>query len=824
MISKHRFSTFILSSLVASSLACLSGTACSSADAADPVSPPEPVDAREEPFATSGVERVIPIRVHRLRNATTPDALTDADVERAIDYLNAVYLPAGVQFTLRGVSRHAVGSRWYDFNRKTSAPWNGAGDGMDDDLVAKVWQGACAVSSNGTEDPLAKLRRAVETCDTERDAIQMFVPDALTGGDFGTLPQEGRMVLLDTGAIQGQHGTVAHEVGHYFGLPHTFRTMGPNDQPLPFDQSTNPELGPQVLRVEDGQPIRPSDFWDLFYARPNGVTKFFNGPVEAAACEGDPACRESMVPINDYAEPANANGSRNPCGATGDGVAQNNCCVEKNPTSDTFTFKCRVAGIDYDDTATLSNGAPNPLLGKMFFRYGGDSASSFRRGVNAMSYVSGGAWAPAILQTSHYVSFSASQIHRIRQALRYDHFGTGRRRLGAPAATPSRRALDLDGDGRRDLVTFNAKTGEFDVRLSCLKTTPLGSKLRWQQPAAALTGFGSGLTSLSAAVADFDGDGREDLGVYGIGSDGLGYWEYCTAHQTACGYQCGTKTRVQFGGRDMTPLPGLDMDGNPQTGEVAVFQGGSFYWRGVNAGGITNSPPYTIVSVSGGAPVPVKLADGDAATDLVTWSPGDNAYHYKSSVDGFSAERVVALYSGSVSPLLLPFTPAGTTSIRSALGGWTAGSASSGQLGSFLASWAPPLSTVAVCQHGGEGSLPLPGFFDQDGDGFGDAVVAGVNYDWSMRLLYRKTFSPGGCGAASSYLSTHAFSRRAVVFAVPSLDGDALDDVAIFEPGAGASATKGGWDVTVLQSSVQYSAAPSSQVRLSMGSNNSLPL
>ena len=82
--------------------------------------------------------------------------------------------------------------------------------------------------------------------------------------------------------------------------------------------------------------------------------------------------------------------------------------------------------------------------------------------------------------------------------------------LGPPAGQPNAlRLADLDGDGRRDVVTENVGGSAFGV---VRNLTPEGGELR-STTFAPLEAFGPATTLPGLAVADLDGDGRVDVVV-----------------------------------------------------------------------------------------------------------------------------------------------------------------------------------------------------------------------------------------------------------------------------------------------------------------------
>ena len=84
----------------------------------------------------------------------------------------------------------------------------------------------------------------------------------------------------------------------------------------------------------------------------------------------------------------------------------------------------------------------------------------------------------------------------------------------AVGTTPVASTLvDLNGDGRLDLVVANSASNSISVLLN---TTPVGSSTL---TFAAQQTFAVGKGPFSVAVGDFNGDGKPDLAIANQGSD-----------------------------------------------------------------------------------------------------------------------------------------------------------------------------------------------------------------------------------------------------------------------------------------------------------------
>ncbi|MFT4968443.1 MAG: hypothetical protein ACI9O4_000172 [Chitinophagales bacterium] len=139
----------------------------------------------------------IPIRLHIVRETNGTGGVSLDDVHEGVAYLNAYYLPAGIEFYFCGTSPNFINnSQFYDFQ-------------------------------NTEENALAAA--AGET----NNAINMYFVDEIdnTGGlsytaGYAYTPANSvvttRIVMRNANVAEGS--TIVHEMGHHFALLHTFET------------------------------------------------------------------------------------------------------------------------------------------------------------------------------------------------------------------------------------------------------------------------------------------------------------------------------------------------------------------------------------------------------------------------------------------------------------------------------------------------------------------------------------------------------------------------------------------------------------------------
>lgn len=592
------------------------------------------------PLTIAAEQRIVPLRfVTPITAATDTNVDSVGEIEESIAQANRVWKAAGVQFVLHSYRRVVMptfgGWLYADATHPTvpEQQWSAVRA-----QVQSVFPSAPPTFPVGSSSrfPLEWLLHSAYMY-APSDAIFVWLmkcrPDALDGDPGGNVcgsqsdgPAGARAMVLSDASIGGTNLTLAHELGHFFGVSHT-------DGAGAVDPST-------------GSPTTYADFWEFFYKPGVGTTThlFFNTKDEALPFVS------VVEPINRWGDSDGAafDPAEDPVGGPAYPARTTLSACTNNGTSlscDVQRCACP-AGWGCGTGDNLCHAPPpNPPASIRMEPYDHNS-QELQRGltanlaggpsINVMSYRGGlGPFADVLTH------FSSSQIIQIRKHFEFDvpvsaagadyYSGSGKRpNLGQRRPHQPHAKLDFDGDGRRDVAfwippTTAAGTGEFQVLLSTQSFVNLPAKrLR-------ITGFGK-LGDIPV-LGDYTGDDRTDVAMYrpgGVAGTGEGTdasaWYWCATPTVAAGatVACTSPLSMTFGTRAETPLPGLRL--GSANHYFTVFDGATNTWRWRPSA----CPPFpqacvktaTLPALDGSNEPIAGLFDGDDLTDLVSFNAG----------------------------------------------------------------------------------------------------------------------------------------------------------------------------------------------------------
>lgn len=745
----------------------------------------ERISARDQAYTSRGIERVIPLRFISV-SWTDPPAFNET-VDNAllsIDRANNALKASGVQLTLRSFEKFympqmaTLGNVPGDPRLTWGAPDFVKKDFLGQSLATPIFSGIAI--NDGDATTVWDWLRFVTYKYASRDAVVVWLFNGTHNpavGPSAGQPIDSSMVVMTNGFL-GARSFLAHELGHYFGLPHTW------------------EWGYQD--PETGAPGTKADFWDLMYAPGTNAAAphvYFGTRAAAAAASA--------------LEPIDRCGLGGGCVAscdvtTGTGGRLN--CPDIRPVAGSGYFESKT-----HDSAELRRGL------SLFGSAPDNPPTTYAYGANIMSYFSNG------IDSAN--SVSSSQALQIRKALRFDQvhawYGVSAQRpyLGQYVDRRPTDRLDFDNDGRRDLAVWRpplapATTGTFLIRFSA--------------------GGTSYSTSLSVPFgklgdvpvpADYDGDGITDLalfrpgvsaaGVPGAGASGdQSSWWLCLSggspwSPATPATKCDAYVAVNFGIREDIPFPSLNFDGAGSTGELAVYRPSTKTWYWAIGQAWPSTPPWPhgssapwlggvgVGDSNAGVYVPMPgLYDTDAKTDLVVYNPATATFSLRLSTTSWGTQ-LTRSFDASFIP-----SGAGTAAERAgaipvpgmyslqggvhrlALALWDPAT------GAWSVNWRPDLYTnpQQPCVLGAPGDIPLgsigTNFNQNSGSNYSSFAVfrsADLTADGKAYLITKAADGWECGGAVAARVQTGggaSFSRsRSQVFSVPGYATDGTANV-----------------------------------------------
>jgi hypothetical protein len=286
---------------------------------------------------------------------------------------------------------------------------------------------------------------------------------------------------------------------------------------------------------------------------------------------------------------------------------------------------------------------------------------------------------------------------------------------------------DYNNDDKADFATWSPTTGDWDVIVNGGTMTPLGTHLASAEdiPIPILPRF----RQMRRGTADYDGDGKTDIGVRNLESaswsirqssngsttegftggtqdapvngdfDGDGTsdhasWDPSTGNWSMRLSATETVSTVQWGAHFDLPVP-ADFNGDRKTDIVVYRPGTPSTWLFHNG---SPSVPWGEVE---DIPVPADY-DGDGKADVAYWRPSTGNFSVRRSSNGLTMQGI----SGTAVDVPVPADYDGdgradfaTWSLAS--GRWTITKSSDG--------------TTTTQQWGASEDIPIPGDFDGDG-------------------------------------------------------------------------------------------------------------
>lgn len=692
----------LASSLVPfSMLACLGAAACGGVDVDHaPVEPPAAVAEASSELMGVATDTLIPIRIVVMSDVCTPSAttacipcsaaatgetgltckpytvggLSASDtfrlIQQRIETANEVFKPARVQFYVRSFEHHQMPAfrrvLKYQGEKKS---YSELGPQLRRALPAPAsW--SSLHPSTGTEadgDQLTVLDwlYAAGAYYSSPEEMTMWLTTEERGPGKGTPPAKGRATVIDRSFFTDWSSNVAHEFGHYLGLPHS----GDTQVSKTGDNHAEAWLGTDNPDLVDPRTNAPVDsvavFWDLIYGKTaTGEYVTFQSEADARAFAATPgntiATKDVEWPTTQWPEGGNENSFKT-----------NSYLV---PDRSMIKFHLGTTGF-YFDTST------RPDLG-----YGLAFKRSGKYTGNVMTYDTG------VAQDAPAQMLSGSQIAFIRANLRYDvanthldsrHYPTGkgapwggRPLLGRAPSRPITMDLDLDKDGLRDLVLWEPPNSASPVgAVSNASATFRVRFSRSNYAAASEVSCTLGRAGDVPFVFDADGDGVMDPVVFSGGGglagdqpqDAEAYWRSLTgAYDTVTKtWSCGGSPTVfsNLGQRGDVPLGAYQLSTASSKPELVVYRPSTstFYWREDTSTGTTIHATQVGDPAKSPSPMVQRVGD-DGLYDFVVYEGQTGKFVVATSDGGFGASTT---YDASLAAGGYPHTPGHGTSTGS---------------------------------------------------------------------------------------------------------------------------------------------------------------
>lgn len=775
--------------------------------------PPEGNDSRlpddlgesTDALTAQGVEKLIPLRFVQMLPCD-PAQPTCADnaawdwLMLAVQRANQVYRAAGIQFWIRAMDRYEMPT----FAISTELSYELAWTAVRTEL-RRAFPAISDTDYSNANKWKADWLRSVAALYAPASEITVWVKQGGNTGHQTWLPEHGRSMQMsgpNLDPVNGWPFIFGHELGHYFGLAHSWEYNYDDSDPITL------------------QPWLKSDSWDLVYKPGTSAGNphvFFNSKGEAAQHELDlQLIQKAPCKVHCAGFASNCKGLSPPC-TEADCLACVNC----------GTCACGCGcGCGITECDSCIDGGAGLLTCHI-----GESSAYSENAVNGDARLkglaftfAGGAMGPNVMSyrgdfRTHPYGLSDSQVQMIRKHLRWDSplrsgpqasiYGgwqgtqvtlSGQRpRLGSWSHRRPADKLDFDADGKRDIAiwvppTTLGGTGTFRVWLS---TT--GFAYYWDK---ALGGLGD--TPVPANYGDESGDvPRTDIAVFQPGGgyyrdspqDTNGWWRWCRTDSDALG--CTMGTTLLYGQRYDVPQPGLDFDGVPPD-DLSVYRPSTAAWWWYSAG--TGTQVRQISGANSGAVPIAGLYDCDDLADLAVYEPyAAKIQLLRSQLSWSESQKItrdldtkfIASPSGTSTARSGAFPVHGMQTLRLCCWGRTCY-----QLPRLHAAlWFPEDGTwnflspvennlVTSCSFGNGTVMPVPGA-DRSGDWRSDMAYY-VSPSAGQGWLYFKNFVPTlyDCSGTQHNPTSipNAGGARVRVYGVSDMTGDGLPEILVIDP------------------------------------------